>query len=179
MKRSTVEQAKTPRNGEKDSVAARLGRPVGSSPLLLWLACVAGGCAGLAPAFDPRFGDNDDERSARVLKRIAQPGDAPASELGVVATTDGPVQELIAADLARGVRFRSKVGGADSRPELLGDLVLVSAEGELRAFDARDGHARWSRPLEGCARYFGAARDGDVIAFACEAPASEQALAGA
>jgi len=177
MRQRTANVPKTPYDSEDTPLRRRLRR-LGGPLLLLFSAHVASGCAGLAPAFDPRFGDNDDARSARVLERIAQGGDTAASELRVVATTDAPAQELISADLAQGIRFRSKVS-ADSRPELLGDLVLVSTGGELRAFDARDGHARWSRPLEGCARYLGAARDGDVIAFACEAPAGEKALAGA
>lgn len=132
----------------------------------------------MAPAFDPRFADNDDARSARVLARIAQGQGDQQEPLTVVASSDDGQPSVIVGDMSAGVRARATLA-ADSRPELLGDLVLVSAGGTLHALDAHSGHERWTRPLAGCSRYLGAARDADRIGYACEATPSTQTSTGA
>ena len=144
------------------------------------LSLLLAACSGLAPAFDARFADNDDARTARALARITDSARAHEAQepLVVVAASDDGKPSVIVADFTTGVRARSALD-AESRPELFGDLVLVVAAGSLHALDAHSGQPRWSRPLAGCAQYLGAARDADRIAYACEAPPSEHTMSGA
>ena len=145
-----------------------------------WLLLgLTGGCgAGIAPAFDPHFPDNEQAQAERLEARLAQPPADRADEPALLlATTYGEPSELIAYDLAaRSLRFRVALR-ADSRPELLCDLIVTTARGRLIALDAASGARRFDVPLEGCG-YLGAARVGDRLFFTCkrEANADREAL---
>jgi outer membrane protein assembly factor BamB len=129
------------------------------------------GCgAGLAPAFDPSFPDDDARRTQLVQERLARAaseGATAQSDGLLVAASHGPAPELIAYDVAaRRVRWRQTFR-ADSRPELLGDAVCSASGERLFAFAADSGRARFSARLAGCS-YLGAARDGERIFAACQ-----------
>jgi outer membrane protein assembly factor BamB len=130
------------------------------------LALLATACAGsLAPAFDARFPEGASARTASVLGRLPAP-QAPASSATLVATSYGAQPELLLYDLAQArVRWRVAMR-ADSRPQLLGNLVLVSAQGRLLAFDAASGTATFSASLPECA-YLGSARVAERIFASC------------
>jgi hypothetical protein len=136
---------------------------------LVSVALWACGCAGtLAPAFDNRFLDNSPARTAAIAARLANPAAASAASAPLLcATTHGAKPELVAYDLARAsVRWRVALR-AESRPELLADLVVTTAGGRLLAFDAASGTPRLNVPLGTCT-YLGAAREGDRIFYTCE-----------
>jgi outer membrane protein assembly factor BamB len=139
-----------------------------------WLALAllnAPGCgAGLSPAFDARFPDNDAASLGRVRAQLARAPQQPAaagSDALVLATTHGAEPELIAYDLgAQRARWRVPFR-ADSRPELLGDVALSASGERLFGFDAASGRSRFRAELPHCA-YLGAARDGERIFFSCQ-----------
>src|SRR4051812_32189553 len=115
----------------------------GTGPWFILFTCMlwAAGCgAALAPAFDASFPDNDAQRSAAVVARLAS-GSAPAeaSESLLVATTYGGDPEVLVYDVElQRVRWRVALH-ADTRPELLGDLVVTSAGGDLIGLERSDG----------------------------------------
>ncbi len=135
------------------------------------LALGAGGCAGaLAPAFDSRFADNEAARTEALLQRLPPARARAHAGSLLVAASFGDQPALIAYDLGTGsLRWRVAVR-ADSRPELLGDLVLTTSGGRLLAFDARSGRARFSAATGACT-YLGAARDTERVFFTCQAGA--------
>jgi hypothetical protein len=132
------------------------------------------GCGSqLAPAFDPRFPDADAASTRAIATRLRAPqaGDGSPGESSLVASTQGSPAELVLYDLARG-RLRWRVPlAATSRPELLGDLVLVASTGSLIGLEAQTGRERF-RFARGDCNYLGAAREGQRIYFTCiDAPA--------
>ena len=145
-------------------------RACGALGLLAALACATGCGAALAPAFDAGFPDNDPERSATIAARMSRASEtAPEQAPLLVATTDGDQPSLLAYDLAQGrVRWRVALR-AESRPELLMDLVVSSADSMLVAFDRESGRLRFRTPLTAC-DYLGAARDAERLFVACRVP---------
>jgi outer membrane protein assembly factor BamB len=136
--------------------------------LVAFALLAASGCArGHTPAFDPTFPDNDAARGRLIAARLASASPAiTASEPLLVATSEGAEPTVFAYDIAKAaVRWRVALR-AESRPELLGDLVMSTSGGELVALDRAIGALRWRAPIEGCA-YLGAARDGDRLFAAC------------
>jgi hypothetical protein len=135
-------------------------------------AYVASGCgAAIAPAFDARFEDNDAAGVAAIAAELAraqaQPAAAPSLPNLLVATTHGADPSLIAYDLAQArVAWRVAVA-AETRPELLGDLVVTTRAGKLLGFDAATGQLRVQADLDGCS-YLGAANDAGRIFVACQ-----------
>lgn len=144
-----------------------------SSRAASWIALcalAASGCgAAIAPAFDARFEDNDEARIAAIAGELAhaQAQAAPATANLLVATTYGAEPALIAYDLSQArVAWRVPLA-AETRPELLGDLVVATAAGKLIGFDAATGQPRVQADLDGCA-YLGAASDQGRIFVACQ-----------
>lgn len=142
-------------------------RRVTLGPALRALCGVAlAACGGLSPAFDARFPDVEHVRDPALLARIAPPP-GPRESPGLVATTlAGGVPGLVFYDLQQAsVRWRLPLSSR-SRPELLGDLVLITRDTTLVGLDARTGRTRFERPLDAC-EYLGAARDRERIFYTC------------
>jgi len=89
-----------------------------------------------------------------------------AAEPGLLAyVRSSPRPELVVYDLTRGhERFRVPIALA-SRPELLSDMVVATdSQGQLVAFDLRNGARRFSLKLTR-PHWLGAARVGDSLVF--------------
>ncbi|MDH5671673.1 MAG: PQQ-binding-like beta-propeller repeat protein [Myxococcales bacterium] len=132
--------------------------------LVLTLLSLAAGCgAGIKAAFDTRFPDNAPKKTRVALARLAEAEGRAGVEAGVIPmTTAGVKPELLLVEGQSGqVRWRRALL-ADSRPQLLGDLVVVSAGGRLEAFDAESGLTRFGHDLTHPI-WLGAARAGDVV----------------
>lgn len=135
------------------------------------VAIVATACAAPSPpAFDAHRGDDSSRALADVLSRLAIT-DANAEVRGatgaprIVAATRGGEPALVALDLVSGrVRWRVAVPSA-TRPEILGDVVLVTTADAWVAIDADTGHVLW-RLTPPDPVLFGAARSGTRLFMA-------------
>jgi hypothetical protein len=148
-------------------------QPLLRASLRLTLVLAIGCGAQLAPAFDPRFPDANPADTRAIAERLRSPqaGDGSPGESSLVASTQGSPAEVVLYDLARGkLRWRASVA-ATSRPELLGDLVLVASAGSVIGLEAQTVRERFRFALAGCS-YLGAARGDQRIYFTCiDAPA--------
>lgn len=128
-----------------------------------WLSLAA--CApALAPAFDTRM-DSSAAPAADLGKRLQARATTPSTP-ALVATTHGQQPAIVLYDLQQGkTRWRVPVA-AQTRPELLGDVVLTTVDGQLLGLSAEDGSPRFKRELGDC-EYLGAARDADRIVYSC------------
>lgn len=137
------------------------------------LALTTAGCgAGNQLAFSHQFADNREEDFAAVLERLPdpRPSASPQNVTGeaiVVVTTHGEdaSREIVAIAPASGEERWRRTIDAQTRPEVLGDLVLTSERHQIVALDLRTGQPRWTAPLADLA-YVGATRDGDTIYYA-------------
>lgn len=140
------------------------------------LAALAG-CGGSArSAFSHQFADNRADHFGVVLARLPEahaevrPENVLGEPLIVVAThSDSPSQPAgergIAAFSVDGSEERWRYPlDAQTRPEILDDIVLASDRHHLVAIDLRTGHERWRVELADLA-YVGATRDGDTIFY--------------
>jgi hypothetical protein len=150
-------------------------------PIGFGIALALAGCVSEQRAFSHQFPDNRSEDFATVLGRLPEPR-SPSSpqntlrEPLAVVTTHAPAGEpqVVAIAVRTGEERWSRRLDAQTRPEILGDLVLTSERHQLVALDLRTGEPRWTRPLADLA-YVGASRDGDMIYYA----ATVGALGGA
>lgn len=130
------------------------------------------GCGGSTQnAFSHQFADNRADHFATILARMpaARAHSQPHNALGeplVVVATHGEASErgLAAFSVANGEERWRFAFDAQTRPEILGDVVLTSDRQHLVALDLRTGRERWRRPLADLA-YVGATRDGDTIFY--------------
>ncbi len=115
-------------------------------------------------AFGGLYRDNQEADFGAVVTQLrAAPEAAAAVANVVVGVTAGENPELVCVELPSGtVRWRSAFA-ASSRPEILGDVVLVSNREKLFGFDLRDGRPRFERALPQGLSYVGSARDGNTI----------------
>jgi hypothetical protein len=132
------------------------------------IAAIAG-CGGDQRAFSHQFADNQQEDFAAVLERLpdSRPNSSPQNALGeplAVVTTHGASGErrIAAIAVASGEERWSHAIDAQTRPEILGDLVLTSERHQIVAIELRTGQVRWTTRLQDLA-YVGATRDGDTI----------------
>ncbi|UJR80541.1 PQQ-binding-like beta-propeller repeat protein [Sandaracinus amylolyticus] len=146
--------------------------------MLALIAALSGCGAGTQAAFSHQFADNQAEDIAAVLERLPdpRPHERPENALGeplVIASTHGEGRRVVAI-APDGTERWSQAIDTQTRPEILGDVVLVSDRQQLVALDLRTGAQRWTQRLADLA-YVGATRDGDTIYYA----ATVGALGGA
>jgi hypothetical protein len=156
---------------------------VSRSIVLVLAAVLAIGCgSNLRNAFGYHFLDNQEADLGAVLGALPEPSrdDAPENALGApiaVAAThvenDG-TRQIIAWRVDTGDQMWTAEIDAQTRPEILGDVVLTSRRQEIVAFDLQSGRQLYTVPLADIA-YVGATRDGDTIYYA----ATVGALGGA
>lgn len=150
------------------AVCARLGSSLALVAAFALSACGAAG-AGTA-AFSPQFADNQVATFGVVMNRLPPPrepsGPANAARvpLAVVATHEPP-RQLVALDVRSTSPLWSVEVDAQTRPEILGDLVLTSDRHRVIALDLSTGRVRWQYPMPDLA-YVGADRDGDTVYLA-------------
>jgi len=147
--------------------------------LALALALAAGCGGGQRSAFSHQFRDNDRETLAAVLERLPapasheQPQNALHRPLAIATTNDEP-RRVVAMDPSNGETLWAHEIDAQTRPEILGDLVLTSDRTQLVALDLSTGAQRWTARM-GDLAYVGASRDGNTVFWA----ATVGALGGA
>ena len=123
----------------------------GRAASLVALGLVLGGCGAAidAPPFRRLYPENRLGAVESVMARIGRPEqghptNATSRPLVVVATAT----TVVAYD----VEARRPLWTADvdtrSRPTIAGEVVVVAAERDVVALDARDGHERWRVPVE-------------------------------
>ena len=124
------------------------------------LALVAGCGGSQQSAFSHQFRDNQDEDFAAVLERLPQPAshESPQNTLHrplAVATTNDEPRRVVAMDPSTGETLWAHEIDAQTRPEILGDLVITSDRTQLVALDLSSGNVRWTSRL-GDLAYVGA-----------------------
>jgi len=130
-------------------------------------------------AFSYRFADNSEEQFREVLARLppaaehASPLNASGAPMAFVTTHDAP-RAVVAIDLTTGAERWRHALDAETRPEVVGDLVITSDRTRIVALELESGAERWSVRL-GDLGYVGAARDGETVFLA----ATVGALGGA
>ena len=127
------------------------------------------GCAtvGKSGAFKYSFADNNSADIQEVLadKRGAAPKHAATNIVVAYTETDDSGQggELVAAEIGKG-QLWSKSVPALTRPEIVGDAVIVASRETVSAYDLRSGEERWSKKTEKLA-YVGATQAGKNVVF--------------
>jgi hypothetical protein len=137
------------------------------------ICLLALGCGGAAPlAVDETASNKTISASAEVRAPVPANETVEAAELersdqAVMAAFMGTASpELLVYDLNRHtVRWRRKIR-AETRPEIVGDLVLTVSDGELLALRLTDGTTRWTAAVGKGLKYLGAARTGNRLVFA-------------
>jgi hypothetical protein len=160
-----------PRAGE-GGVRVRRGRTVRRSIVLSCLVALCFGCgASVTPAFDNGFPDNDAARTAAIVSHLppSRKLNAPANRLkkalvAAIAKTNLP--QLLVYDIANGSVLWRLSFHAQSRPEIIDDLVLTTSRGMVEAFELVSGKPRWRVPIGDDLIYLGAARAGATIVYA-------------
>ena len=107
------------------------------APITLLALLALGGCAAYQEreAFSYRFADNQPGPTAELVRRLPAPA-PPESEtnaLGIplaVATTDGEDRAVVAFNISNGEELWRTRTEALTRPEVLGDVVLLSVRGQ-------------------------------------------------
>jgi hypothetical protein len=139
-----------------------------AAPILVGASLTACGGAGTGTmAFSYQFADNQAETFHEVVERLpapqpaSRPDNATGAHLAVVTTHDAP-RQVIAFDLDSGQPRWSFALDAQTRAEILGDVVLSSERQRVVAIDLRSGQQRWEVSLPDLA-YVGADRDGETI----------------
>ncbi len=145
-------------------------RSIRALAILALGASLAGCGAAHLEAFSYQFADNQASSLEGVLARLPAPSQAsrPTNATGaplLVATTHDAPRQLEAIDPSTAEVRWSYALDAQTRPEILGDLVLCSDRARLVALDAASGRLRWQRALPDLA-YVGAARDGGTVFLA-------------
>ncbi|MBX7192695.1 MAG: PQQ-binding-like beta-propeller repeat protein, partial [Sandaracinaceae bacterium] len=134
---------------------------------------VLGACGGSGTgtmAFSHQFADNQAETLGAVMERLpapqaaSQPQNATSAHLAVVTTQEEP-RQVVAIDLDSGQPRWSFAFDAQTRPEILGDLVITSERHRVVAIDLTSGQQRWEMQLPDLA-YVGADRDGGTVYLA-------------
>lgn len=143
-----------------------------------------GGCASTrtSGAFAYQFVEDDGQKLQQVLAHIEPKLYSERLVYAALPTCEGaPSQDpnctanSAAASQAHEVVMVSWPDGKElwraslspsSRPELLGDVVLVSEKNMLHALDASSGQKRWSIEMPADLTYTGASRSGDVVVYA-------------
>ena len=147
-------------------------RRILACPLLLAAILVAPGCASPAAiALDSRFPDNVPERTAAVVRSLPAPSPVagPDNALGrplIAALSHGDEPELIVHDIGSGETLWRRTLTPESRPQLLGDLVVTAVGRQLLAFALATGEPAWRSPIE-CELYLGAARWRQIVVHSC------------
>lgn len=136
--------------------------------------------------FSYRSPDNREAELQQVLAKLRS-GEAASRPFPLVVaatrsppTADGPRgagRRLVAFRLDSGARLWEVAFDAQSRPDVVGDVVLVSDGDQVVAFDAEDGSRLWVRGTEGLT-YVGAARSADVVMLVATRGAQGGARAG-
>ena len=136
---------------------------------------LAGGCAAYQEreAFSYRFADNQPGPTRQLVSRLPapQPPETDRNPLGVpiaVGTTDGEERAVVAFDIASGEQlWRTRLEPL-TRPEVLGDVVLLSVRGqegeEVVALDLRNGNELWREETDGMA-FVGGDREGETLVY--------------
>jgi hypothetical protein len=136
---------------------------------------LAGGCAAYQEreAFSYRFADNQPGPTRQLVSRLPapQPPESDQNPLGVpiaVGTTDGEERAVVAFDIASGEQLWRQRLEPLTRPEVLGDVVLLSVRGEdgeeVVALDLRSGSELWREETNGMA-FVGGDREGDTLVY--------------
>ena len=130
--------------------------------LALLLTLLLGCGAALSPAFDSRMPDNDAARTAAALA-LGAPAAAESGAARMLAVTGADEQrELALFDVHSGTERWRRALSFDTRPQLLGNLVVTRAGRSLIVLDANDGAMRFRATLP-LPALFGVARSGDRL----------------
>jgi len=145
----------------------RIGRRIRLAASLALTLTACGGAGTGTMAFSYQFADNQAEAFNAVMDRLpapqasSRPDNATGAHLAVVTTHEAP-RQVVAIDLDSGQTRWSFALDAQTRPEILGDVVLSSERHRVVAIDLATGRERWELTLPDLA-YVGADRDGDTI----------------
>ncbi|MDP3277633.1 MAG: PQQ-binding-like beta-propeller repeat protein [Deltaproteobacteria bacterium] len=153
--------------------------------LLPALALVA--LAGCMPAvrrlnaFSSRFSDNQREAVTQVFASLpSQNADRPTNSLNrpvLVGIRQAAPRAVVAVDGTTGAALWTQELDAQSAPEILGDLVLVSTGARAVALDLASGARRWEVDLRSMP-LVGAARDGNTVVVVASSGANGGPRAG-
>ncbi len=146
-----------------------------STSALLLAGALASGCAAYQQrdAFSYRFADNLAQPTREVVRRLpaARAPESETNALGVplaVGTTDGEERAVVAFDVSTGEELWRTPMEPLTRPEVLGDVVILSVRGEegeeVVALDLGAGQELWRTATDSMA-FVGGDRDGDVIVY--------------
>ncbi len=152
--------------------------------LLLLAATSAAGCMPAIRrmnAFSSRFEDNQREPIERIYSQLpARDGEPAANALNtsiLVAIRQATPRAVVAFDAQTGRSLWTRELDAQSAPEVLGDVVLVSTGARVVALDLRSGERSWDVDLRAMP-FQGAAREGNAIVIVASSGANGGARVG-
>jgi outer membrane protein assembly factor BamB len=154
-----------------------------SRGLLLALTATAGCMPAIRRmnAFSSRFADNQREPISQIYSQLpAQDANEPRNALGqpiIVAVRQGTPRAVVAIDANSSRALWTRELDAQSAPEILGDVVLVSTGARVVALDLRTGERKWDLDLRAMP-FQGAAREGNSIVVAASSGANGGARVG-
>lgn len=132
-------------------------------------------------AFSSRFADNQRESISQIYAQLpAQDSSEARNALGapvLVAVRQGTPRAVVAIDVNAGRTLWTKEMDAQSAPEILGDVVMISVGARAVALDLRTGDRKWDVDLRAMP-FQGAAREGNTIVIAASSGASGGARVG-
>jgi outer membrane protein assembly factor BamB len=132
-------------------------------------------------AFSSRFADNQREQISQIYAQLpARESDEAHNALGVpllVAVRQGTPRAVVAIDVHAARVLWTQPLDAQSAPEILGDLVLVSTGSRAVALDLRTGQRKWDVDLRAMP-FQGAAREGNTIVLVASSGANGGARVG-
>lgn len=132
-------------------------------------------------AFSSRFEDNQREPIERIYAQLpARDAEAATNALNtpvIVAVRQGTPRAVVAIDAQAGRTVWTRELDAQSAPEVLGDVVLVSTGARVVALDLRSGERKWDVDLRAMP-FQGAAREGDSIVIVASSGANGGARVG-
>ncbi len=154
-----------------------------SRGLLLALTATAGCMPAIRRmnAFSSRFADNQREPISQIYSQLpAQDANEPRNALGqpiIVAVRQGTPRAVVAIDANSSRALWTRELDAQSAPEILGDVVLVSTGARVVALDLRTGERKWDLDLRAMP-FQGAAREGNSIVVSASSGANGGARVG-
>ncbi|MFO0556878.1 MAG: PQQ-binding-like beta-propeller repeat protein [Polyangiales bacterium] len=132
-------------------------------------------------AFSSRFADNQREQISQIYAQLpAQDSNEARNALGqpiVVAVRQGTPRAVVAIDPSTSRVLWTQPLDAQSAPEILGDVVMVSTGARAVALDLRTGQRKWDIDLRAMP-FQGAAREGNTIVLVASSGANGGARVG-
>ncbi|MCC7538773.1 MAG: PQQ-binding-like beta-propeller repeat protein, partial [Deltaproteobacteria bacterium] len=129
-------------------------------------------CAGFiatSGSFGSRFPDNDRETTARIVSQLPRSTAATAPDNGlrkplVVATLHGETPTVVVYDLEAGRELWRKQVRTDTRPQIVGGVVMAGVGTDVLAWDLASGAERWRAETDGLA-FIGATADESTVYY--------------